>query len=443
MATLSAKGDPTKDFFVFMITRDISLEDCIFDLIDNSIDGARKSIATKGKKAKTGKSFFKGFSISITISPDKFRIEDNGSGISVEEAKNYAFRFGRKHSSQPDAQHGIGLYGIGMKRAVFKLGNGIAISSSTDKESFSSNINVRKWLKEDKTWDFPLEAGRPSRSGTQIEVVDLHEEVSKRFSDPSFSRQLATVIARDYSLILQDGLVISLNGKSLPAFVFKLLDGGDFKPLNREYVDVGVRVQLVVGLSRIPTDDGDPSDARRHDDEYSGWFVVCNERVVIASDKTRQTVWEDDGFQEWHGQYNGFLGILFFDSDDPRELPWTTTKRGIEQASPLYRRAVAAMKDATQEFIKYTNARRAHIDEAKGREVLAKATPISDVKASERLITPKFEKKLPQVRMSTISYQKPTSKVDKVKKALGNAFMSNKDVGISTFDYYAKQELDQ
>ena len=31
---------PTKAFFVRMITRDISLEDCILDLIDNSVDGA-------------------------------------------------------------------------------------------------------------------------------------------------------------------------------------------------------------------------------------------------------------------------------------------------------------------------------------------------------------------------------------------------------------------
>lgn len=35
-----ATAFPTKAFFVRMITRDISLEDCILDLIDNSVDGA-------------------------------------------------------------------------------------------------------------------------------------------------------------------------------------------------------------------------------------------------------------------------------------------------------------------------------------------------------------------------------------------------------------------
>ncbi|WP_072395132.1 hypothetical protein [Hyphomicrobium sp. CS1GBMeth3] len=35
-------ANPTKAFFVRMITRDIALEDCVLDLIDNSIDGAWK-----------------------------------------------------------------------------------------------------------------------------------------------------------------------------------------------------------------------------------------------------------------------------------------------------------------------------------------------------------------------------------------------------------------
>jgi hypothetical protein len=34
-----AIANPTKEFFVTMITRDITLEDCILDL-DNSVDGA-------------------------------------------------------------------------------------------------------------------------------------------------------------------------------------------------------------------------------------------------------------------------------------------------------------------------------------------------------------------------------------------------------------------
>ena len=43
----NADAMPTKDFFVRMITRDISLEDCILDLIDNCLDGALTPLYVK------------------------------------------------------------------------------------------------------------------------------------------------------------------------------------------------------------------------------------------------------------------------------------------------------------------------------------------------------------------------------------------------------------
>lgn len=36
------EGNPTKTFFIQMITRDITINDAIIDLLDNSIDGASK-----------------------------------------------------------------------------------------------------------------------------------------------------------------------------------------------------------------------------------------------------------------------------------------------------------------------------------------------------------------------------------------------------------------
>ena len=36
--TVTAQAEPSKDFFISMLTRDIRLIDCILDLIDNSID---------------------------------------------------------------------------------------------------------------------------------------------------------------------------------------------------------------------------------------------------------------------------------------------------------------------------------------------------------------------------------------------------------------------
>lgn len=43
-------GNPTKKFFIDMITRDISIEDAIIDLLDNSIIGKTKSAIFQNEK---------------------------------------------------------------------------------------------------------------------------------------------------------------------------------------------------------------------------------------------------------------------------------------------------------------------------------------------------------------------------------------------------------
>lgn len=94
MEPAKAKANPTKAFFERMITRDITVEDCIFDLIDNSVDGAMKRHT--GKRGSFKSSFdLSNYKIEIIIEPDRFSIRDNCGGIDLEDAVNYAFTFGR------------------------------------------------------------------------------------------------------------------------------------------------------------------------------------------------------------------------------------------------------------------------------------------------------------------------------------------------------------
>ena len=61
------EGNPTKTFFIDMITRDISIKDAIIDLLDNSIDGANNINSTS----------YEGLYINIDISKDHFIVKDN------------------------------------------------------------------------------------------------------------------------------------------------------------------------------------------------------------------------------------------------------------------------------------------------------------------------------------------------------------------------------
>src|SRR5213592_2622641 len=90
---------PVKSFFVYMLTRDIRLEDAILDLLDNCVDAVLRSNASK--PAKERKPNYKGFGAEIEFDKDSFTITDNCGGIPWS-LHDYAFRMGRMFDRPAD-----------------------------------------------------------------------------------------------------------------------------------------------------------------------------------------------------------------------------------------------------------------------------------------------------------------------------------------------------
>ncbi|MGI8735410.1 MAG: ATP-binding protein [Pyrinomonadaceae bacterium] len=432
-----ADAHPTKEFFVKMITKDIQLDACILDLLDNCLDGANSVIANKNGQTETR---YEGFWAEITISQNEFKITDNCGGISIEEAKGYAFRFGRRPDAPPEAEYSIGLYGIGMKRAVFKMGKNIDIESSTSTEAFGVLINVDEWLGRTSDWDFDLEPKDALETpGTTIQINDLHEEIQSEFNDPVFVNKLRSSIARDYSIFLQNGFTVKVNDSRVVPYEFKLRESDQFIPVKQEYDDDSIHVEITAGMAGLPSDDSSAESPENSipEVEYYGWFVLCNDRVVIAADKSSATVWGDEQFPVWHPQYNSFMGIASFRSERADLLPWTTTKRDIDLNDATYRRAVRIMKEVTRQYIDYTTQRKADLEAAKALERNTRLVPIVDVTPSIRMVLPR----LPRADVVNISYQKPRQKVMKAAEALGNRAMPYKQVGSEAFDYFYERKV--
>ncbi len=425
--------DPTKDFFVTMITRDIQLRDCIFDLLDNSIDGARRKPSADAAKP------FSGYEIRLAFDEALFRIEDNTGGIRLSDAIDYAFHFGRRADS-PEVAGGIGLYGIGMKRAIFKIGRICSVTSHADDASFKVSINVDEWKAQDASWDFDYSDIKKSDAlGTQIEITTLNEGVKEMLGDPVFKNELMKAVARDYAFFIQQGLKISVGADVVPSYTFQLRQAEELMPSVEQYEDNGVRVRILAGLvDELPDDI--PDELKPGKVDRYGWFVICNDRVVLAADKTEATIWGDDRFNLWHPQYNGFAGFVFYNAEDQRKLPWTTTKRELDPSSPLYRRTVARMKAVTQVFTDYTNRRKADIDTAKAAEMPRAQVDISALKVTQSFKLPTIKA---AARPTTISIQYLRDKrdVEEIKRHLGNIGMSAKEVGIKTFEYFCEVEL--
>jgi hypothetical protein len=439
----TADANPTRAFFVRMITRDISLEDCIFDLIDNSIDGAWKLEGGEPMTLSSDTKLDK-YKISIETIGGEFIISDNCGGISLTDAAEYAFTFGRKDDDTHE-KYSIGVYGIGMKRAIFKIGKLINITSTYKKdaaglETFEVPINVPNWVgdTESRDWDFDIQsADHLAETGVKIVIRDLTEAAAASFEDSAFLNRLRRSIARDYTLHLHRGITIELNGQPVQGWQIELREGGEFVPLRTSYkeqLSEGVAdVEVLAGMTAPPPEDSDP-EAGDGDENRSGWYVICNGRVVLAADKTDASGWGTDGWPKWHPQYAGFIGIIIFSSENAELLPMTTTKRNVDASSPLYRRAMPRMREVSRAWISYTNNRKQDTQNAKRLESETKPQTIFSLKVHESVNLPKLSPK-PKIPMANILYSMPRSRVRQLAEEFGNINYSYKDVGVRSFNY--------
>ena len=419
----------SKAFFVEMLVKDITLEMAIHDLLDNCIDGA---LRLRGSES------FDGLEVEITCTSNEFNIRDNCGGIAVDVARNYAFRFGRPKKA-PSVSNSIGRFGVGMKRAVFKLGKHFNVWSMSENHQFLVEVDVAVWEEESK-WQFEFkdlkELSQPTPvqdRGTEVRVKQLFESVSERFGLDTFKSGLQRAIEARYQNHLERGLVVRLNGHSVVgAPVRFFVSSGSLYPAFREDSYNGVTVRQFAGVGpRLPAD--------------AGWYVFCNGRMVLRADQSEVTGWGEPNIErlpKYHNDFAWFRGCVFFDSEDPDALPWNTTKDSVDQDSGLYRTVKTQMVKMMTPVLQFLRSVATEDDPDKPlASLLDQATPVPIFQAQTcNSFDPK--KKTPSVppekKPTGIQYSKPIGLVSKVKQHLG--VKTNRDVGEKTFDYYVSSE---
>jgi hypothetical protein len=436
-------ASPTKGFFVDMITRDIPLDRAILDLIDNSIDGAHRLIVGDN---------FEGLFVKITLSKDLFIIEDNCGGIPIDIAMNQAFRFGKpKDYNAPD--HSIGRFGIGMKRAIFKIGKEIKVNSVHENSTFSLDLNVENWL-ENEEWDFNFTSKQKDMNNnisdcyTKIVVENLYNNISEELEEHYFLEELKKQISLAHSLIIQKGFEILINSEKVERKKFTIKYGENLKPLVvtipfKTKDDEEVSIKIIAGLDNRDLNKG-------------GWYIFCNNRLILDADKTEITGWNtqleedrEDKVNKYHADFAYFRGYVIFDSKDAGLLPWTTTKTGLNADSEVYKAAYFEMRKVLKLILIFLSARNKQHTKFKKEEI--DSSPLTSLIEEETNVVefyeitedgkfyvnapePKIVDKEPEPEGGTITYWKPKEELDLLKKYL--KVSTNKDVGIATFDYY-------
>lgn len=425
--TIVAKADPTKPFFIEMLIRDIDLVEAIKDLVDNSLDGAKRL---------RDETRFDGLWVKINTDKNSFVIEDNCGGIPLDLATDVAFRFGRPKDTPKRVNYSVGEFGIGMKRALFKIGKDFTVDSTAEESSFRVAVDVDEWIKDDESWEFDLVPNEPKKSkeGTKIVVSKLNKGVRDAFSDESFPKRLRSAIQLSHGGAINRGFEITVNGRKIVGASIQLLKSSRIKPLHtsKRFNDrmVPIDVEIYAGLS---------SESKEMKD--AGWYLFCNDRCILAADQTNVTGWGETGkIPRFHNQYGAFRGYVFFRSDDPAQLPWNTTKTGVDTASPVYRSVRPKLIIGMRPVIDALNIKgkdKSKVDDAIDQAI---PLPLEKIKRSSKfeLLVKESGAVADEPKEQTISYRKPIEQIVQVKKLLSKR--SNREIGEETFDIFLRRQ---
>lgn len=360
---------PTKRFFMLMLTRDIELEDAIMDLLDNCIDGIHRQ---KNSSRNPTDNLYKGYFGNITINKDEFILTDNCGGIPIHIAKEYAFKMGRSENYHTDDDlETIGMYGIGMKRAIFKMGVSAEVVSHTPTDTFKVSIPENWSASPDWYFDFASVDHKNIQNilpnyGTSLKVTNLFSNISSKFGDEEkFLTDLRDSLQKHYGYIISQGFMLTVNDIVISEVDISILtstkrSSQSIKPYFYSNTIDDIKVDIIIGFYREPASSNELDDelegsfAKRRS-ENAGITILCNDRIVLHADKTYMTGWGDSQVPQYHTQFINIAGVVHFRAKNSVNLPVTTTKRGLDTSSKIYGPVKNKIKEGIKYFTDFTN----------------------------------------------------------------------------------------
>ena len=343
---------PTKEVLAQSLTRDVPVEACIYDLIDNSIDAARSMILSERPEELDENELpasYEGYKVEVFVSEKGVIVKDNCGGMSEEQARNSILRFGQPS----EKKYGIGLYGIGLNRAIFKLGDDIHISSTTKNEHVSIDFWVSDYLTKEG-WSLPANVSSPvDLPGTIIRIEDPTVEAFPIVGNTDAVERMKVEVAEIYYRFLQKGLSIQLNEDDIEPRFVEIRKDGPFPIMTKSIVlEDKIKIDVVAGQHIEHRFSAEPGHNNRLNSRLTsdyGWTVICNDRPVVLRNREEKTGWTT----QFHTEFYGFVGYVRFYSEDGRSLPWNTSKTGVDEPNMLYRRALKEMEEFAKGWRKY------------------------------------------------------------------------------------------
>ncbi|MBF0334407.1 MAG: ATP-binding protein [Alphaproteobacteria bacterium] len=331
--------------YVFdILTSDISVADCILDLIDNSIDAARRDIGLR-EGAFGLPTSYAAYEIAVRMSNDQIEIVDNCQGMEEHLLASKAFRLGARHAQQ----FSIGIYGVGLIRAFWKLGNEGALLTDTGSAAYKLSFSKKAIQTEDRPV-IPATVHATSKSKlNHLIISSLTMDAKVDVGDTEWVQYFKDKVRRVFGLCIRKGLSITVNGDAIAEFGPKIRTEIEDLSNRRSLLTTdGVNVEIKVGVHENYRFTGEPGHSAVKNGDITrefGWYVVCNDRIVLIADLSPKVGWS----RVWHSEYNGFIGWVHFISDDAKLLPWDSSKTDIS----LEKRSQREVAPCLQEFAEW------------------------------------------------------------------------------------------
>ncbi len=437
---------PTKRLFVETLSKDISVSDAILDLIDNAISSAVShevvDVLDKLLPERPDPEFVSS-QVILTINADSITLFDTCGGITLDDARNRVFVFGATNADVD--MPALSVYGVGMKRAFFRLGRLVEFASHSleDPEPFELVWDISTWMADEQDWNLrSCDTGTVPHNlnghcGTWIRISGLTPEVRAAITSHTFEADLRSKLCTSYALFILCKLSIVYGDDELQASFpdFGESDAIGIGTWHGEHADGHDVVEIAMRAGVTPKDDR----------QARGWYVICNGRVVLEGNKGRETGWGDAYAPAFHSKYNHFLGWVYFRSASVSALPWTTTKRGVSVESRVYQDALGQMKLLSRPVLDFLNdlyptelseeglQERAALNQATGTSAFGK---LQEQQA--------FVFKQPEVEVEpvvNVQFQVSQNRIRRAGKALGlGANAPARRVCLEAFDYFYERE---
>ena len=435
-----ADASPEKRLFISLLTRDITLVAALLDLIDNSINSALEPFAESLKTADDYVSALSDLSlvpktdIEIDLSFARISVSDTASGISLAAARERIFRLGRPQEPENTTDR-LSVYGLGLKRAFFKIGNRIRMVSDHVDGGFELQLDVVEWSRDASTpWQFEL-TPRPGvlkdDTGTKVEIHDLHADVEVRLRGGSLNKELLEAVEATYAFFLAKFVRVSVNRERAAPVPLLISDN---HATARFDID-GVTCAVAAGI-------GTPQSGA-YRDKGAGWYVFCNGRALVSADKSSLTGWNNNGLPIFQPKHRPFLGLVYFVSDHPEQLPWDTTKSGVNVDSEVWQRATQSMVTVGKAVTSFLDSRYSDEGDPADKEDLqtldrhrvdAIVTSIGTTRPFQRPTSPKRT----NIR---IQFDAQVEDLGKIARHLARPGMSGSEVGRYVFEFFLRNEV--